>query len=255
MTELRDQVIDLYRGGMTGPAISLQVGLSESAIYRLLKKAGVDSGRERQKTALRRISDDQVEGLAARYRAGETAPSLAEEFGVTTTTLTKYLRRAGVSVEQGEKRRRVWSDEQVAEMVSLYEEGLSQRQIAAQMGTHQTIVSAILRKANGHVRRRVSAGIVYNGEGYRLIKVYDDDAECQPYLSMRNSAGYIPEHRLVMARHLGRPLLRTETVHHINADRMDNRLENLQLRQGSHGRGARYVCLDCGSSNVGTSPL
>lgn len=58
--------------------------------------------------------------------------------------------------------------------------------------------------------------------GYVLVKAEPDDP-----MAMRN--GYVPEHRQVMARHLGRPLEKFENVHHINGVRDDNRIENLEL--------------------------
>ena len=39
-------------------------------------------------------------------------------------------------------------------------------------------------------------------------------------------------HRHTMEQHLGRPLLPTEHVHHLNGDTKDNRLENLQVING-----------------------
>jgi hypothetical protein len=65
-------------------------------------------------------------------------------------------------------------------------------------------------------------------DGYVLVKVED---------------GWRREHRLVMEQALRRPL------------RDDNRIENLQLRQGNHGSGIAMCCVECGSQNLRPIPI
>ena len=54
-------------------------------------------------------------------------------------------------------------------------------------------------------------------------------------------AMHIYEHRLVMEQKVGRALRSDERVHHINGDRSDNRVENLELWSSSHPAGQRVI--------------
>jgi len=54
------------------------------------------------------------------------------------------------------------------------------------------------------------------------------------YVSIKIDTGHgckdwVPQHRWVMEQHLGRKLESFENVHHINGNKKDNSLENLQL--------------------------
>lgn len=55
-----------------------------------------------------------------------------------------------------------------------------------------------------------------------------------------NGMGYVYKHRLVMEAHLGRVLLPTEVVHHINGKKDDNRYENLMLFDSNANHMARH---------------
>lgn len=80
-------------------------------------------------------------------------------------------------------------------------------------------------------RKQMKSGYVY---------IYCDpnsEFNCMKANGIGNN--YVAEHRIVMAKYIGRPLTKNETVHHKNGIKDDNRIENLELWANKHQAGQR----------------
>lgn len=90
-----------------------------------------------------------------------------------------------------------------------------------------------------------------NNFGYVLVRMSPDDPLYSMAYAGKATKHWVLEHRLIVARSLGRPLRKDEVVHHINGKKDDNRLENLQLvMKESHSSGQALICRCCGSSDI-----
>lgn len=227
---------------------------------------------------MRKLSPTQEAEIVARYQAGEVLRSLAVAYGVSESPIIGTLKRHGIKRRAGgpqgptdRSKTRLFNAAEGLLLAERYAEGALVCELADEHRVSRKAVNNALRRAGVEFRSRREAslhssrrryekgelhpnaklGWIINDDGYRLIRVsrFDEMA------SMRNPSGYVLEHRLVMAKSLDRPLTSNESVHHLNGIRDDNRIENLELRHGKHGKHQAFVCADCGSHNVASSNL
>jgi transposase len=208
--------------------------------------------------AKKKLSEEQEKEAVVMYETGSSAQQIAGHFNVHPVTMRMTLLRHGVkSRGMGGAHRVEVAPHVLEKMLIHYNAGESCQWIADRFGLGRTTVGRLLEAAGVKLRYQQLGEKHGNWKGGRriqdghvLIRIYPDD----PFYSMASN-GYVLEHRLVMAKKLGRLLRDEETVHHKDGNGLHNKYRNLQLRQGKHGKGAAFRCADCGSCNVTPVPL
>jgi hypothetical protein len=97
---------------------------------------------------------------------------------------------------------------------------------------------------SGPNHNHFKTGRSYNQNGYVTITLNLLNADDYTLAYPMSNKWRVFEHRLVMARHMGRPLTQLEQVHHINGVKDDNRIENLKIATASDHTGLHWNNVD-----------
>jgi predicted DNA-binding protein YlxM (UPF0122 family) len=235
---------ELYDQGWSLQAIADHLETSKSTVDRRL---GPDR-RPRSSAALAAVP---VERMAELYQQDWSLSEIAAIAGIDYQTVRRRLTMHGVPLRAQYDRtdrsrqriaasRRIELDE--TELRRLHAQQMSCREIAAELGVsdekvRDELIRLDLPRLPGKARPERNyfwkGGYAVDDGGYIL--------QWMPEHPEVTSGGYVRQHRLVMERELGRPLLPTEVVDHRNGDTSDNRPENLRVfpPNGEHLRVTR----------------
>lgn len=220
----QQELVKLYRSGKTLAECCQLMKTGQVVVLRYLKQNGVET-REAKK---RGWSQEKIDRCLSLYQSGKTQREIAEIMKAGQAHVGKILSDNGIVFACR------WTAERIQELVDYYgQEGTSISDCCKEFRTNGSSVRKYLKLRNVPIRPQHE--VTPKGKNHHMWKggrcTREGDyvylkAEDHPN---KNSQGYVAEHRLVMEEHLGRYLEPQEVVHHIDKDKQNNSIENLEL--------------------------
>ena len=236
----RQQIIAAYQAGASVPVLSQQWKTAENNLYRLLEYAGIkrDLARYGQGKSFyipkHKFDDATEQEIATAYAKGVHTGPLSRQHGCSKGTILEVVKRHGIPRKNRGGLPFVWDPAIAEEIVMRYQAGESMQKLGWAFNLTNFRIAQLLRmkgivKVGAHARgaRHGSwkGGKTASHGGYISILLQPDD----PYYGMVRAGGYVFEHRLNLAKKLGRLLLPQEEPHHKNGVKSDNNPSNLEL--------------------------
>jgi hypothetical protein len=226
--EIDRMIADHYLQHRNAPLLSCETGISKSAIYSSLRRQGIQ--RERQGA---RPDMEKERRIVELFQELKSTRLVSDRMGIPLNRIHYALKKAQIETPRIGRRHNPYAacDVNAEKVLKMCEDGCSLSEIGEAVGTKGEEVKKFLRrhginkefpKATYGERHYAWKGRLIDKNGYVMI-------HCKGHPNARKHTHYIFEHRLVMEDSLGRFLLPTEVVHHINGVKNDNRIENLQL--------------------------
>tara|TARA_Y100001936_G_C16068665_1_gene668999 strand:+ start:165 stop:986 length:822 start_codon:yes stop_codon:yes gene_type:complete len=205
---------------LTIPEIAKYVGKSETSVKKRIKKFGLSTAVPKKNNS--RWTKEEDEYIKDNYRK-LSVREIAIYINRSEKATRSHIERLGIKLKKLRTDTRThlirqplitdWSDSEIEILVSNMD--MTALQIQKTLLPHRTLSSIYGKYSNMGKQKKPPKGYYFDSDGRKHVYI--------------RHGVHIPEHRLIIEKHLGRKLERNEIVHHIDCDKKNNTIQNLHV--------------------------